>query len=86
MQRVAKISRLRFSCILPLLRRVLMLMTVPARSNRSRSGHYSDSGSIVAKVRRGAGLSTSEGVDIGLTRTLSAERGALDLIKDHLTR
>ncbi|MEB2123823.1 integrase [Xanthomonas campestris pv. campestris] len=40
----------------------------PARSNRSRSGHYSDSKSIVANVRRDAGLlNLSEDIDIGLT-------------------
>ncbi|MCC8558304.1 integrase, partial [Xanthomonas vesicatoria] len=40
----------------------------PARSSRSRSGHYSDSKSIVANVRRDAGLlNLSEDIDIGLT-------------------
>ncbi|MEC3888870.1 integrase [Xanthomonas campestris] len=40
----------------------------PARSGRSRSGHYSDSKSIMANVRRDAGLlNLSEDIDIGLT-------------------
>ncbi|MGV7204480.1 integrase [Xanthomonas citri] len=40
----------------------------PARSRRSRSGHYSDSKSIVANVRRDAGLvNLSAAIDIGLT-------------------
>ncbi len=40
----------------------------PARSHRSKTGHYSDSKSIVANVRRGAGLVDLRAeVDIGLT-------------------
>ncbi len=40
----------------------------PARSSRSRAGHYSDSKSIVANVRRDAGLLDLRAeVDIGLT-------------------
>ncbi|MBV6807464.1 integrase arm-type DNA-binding domain-containing protein [Xanthomonas euvesicatoria] len=40
----------------------------PARSRRSKSGHYSDSKSIIANVRRDAGLiDLREEVDIGLT-------------------
>lgn len=40
----------------------------PARSRRSKTGHYSDSKSIIANVRRDAGLiDLREEVDIGLT-------------------
>lgn len=40
----------------------------PARSHRSKTGHYSDSKSIVANVRRDAGLLDLRAeVDIGLT-------------------
>ena len=40
----------------------------PARSNRSKSGHYSDSKSILANVRRDAGLADlRDEVDQGLT-------------------
>lgn len=55
----------------------------PARSGRSKTGHYSDSKSIIANVRRDAGLvDLRKEVDIGLTphdlrRTLGRYAGRL---------
>jgi integrase len=55
----------------------------PARSHRSKTGHYSDSKSIVANVRRDAGLLDLRAeVDVGLTthdfrRTLGRYAGLL---------
>ncbi|HBZ46106.1 MAG TPA: integrase [Stenotrophomonas sp.] len=44
------------------------IFVFPARSHRSKTGHYSDSKSIVANVRRDAGLvDVRAEVDIGLT-------------------